>query len=209
MTEHRVRVLLVEDHFLARMALRGVLNGRRDMSLVAEAGNGVQAVELYRQHKPDVTIMDLGLPQLSGLEAIKRIRDLDSGARILVLTNFGGSEDVHRALQAGASAYLGKDTGGDELIQAILAVNRNERYLPEPIAGRLAERDPSSALTARELSVLDLLVKGCTNRDIAHTLGMAEKTARIHVSNILRKLEVADRTEAAVAALQRGIIHLD
>ncbi len=204
-----VRVLLVEDHFLARMALRGVLNGRRDMTLVAEAGNGNQAVELYREHQPDVTIMDLGLPQLSGLEAIKRIRSLDSGARILVLTNFGGSEDVHRALEAGASAYLGKDTGGEELIQAILAVDRNQPYLPKPIAERLAERDPSNELTARELAVLDLLVKGCTNRDIAHTLGMAEKTARIHVSNILRKLEVADRTEAAVAALHRGIIHLD
>ena len=204
-----VRVLLVEDHFLARMALRGVLNGRRDMTLVAEAGNGNQAVELYREHQPDVTIMDLGLPQLSGLEAIKRIRNLDSGARILVLTNFGGSEDVHRALEAGASAYLGKDTGGEELIQAILAVDRNQPYLPKPIAERLAERDPSNELTARELAVLDLLVKGCTNRDIAHTLGMAEKTARIHVSNILRKLEVADRTEAAVAALHRGIIHLD
>ena len=204
-----VRVLLVEDHFLARMALRGVLNGRRDMTLVAEAGNGNQAVELYREHQPDVTIMDLGLPQLSGLEAIKRIRSRDSGARILVLTNFGGSEDVHRALEAGASAYLGKDTGGEELIQAILAVDRNQPYLPKPIAERLAERDPSNELTARELAVLDLLVKGCTNRDIAHTLGMAEKTARIHVSNILRKLEVADRTEAAVAALHRGIIHLD
>ena len=204
-----VRVLLVEDHFLARMALRGVLNGRRDMTLVAEAGNGNQAVELYREHQPDVTIMDLGLPQLSGLEAIKRIRSQDSGARILVLTNFGGSEDVHRALEAGASAYLGKDTGGEELIQAILAVDRNQPYLPKPIAERLAERDPSNELTARELAVLDLLVKGCTNRDIAHTLGMAEKTARIHVSNILRKLEVADRTEAAVAALHRGIIHLD
>ena len=209
MTKQAVRVLLVEDHFLARMALRGVLNGRPDMMLVAEAGNGIQAVELYREHRPDVTIMDLGLPQLSGLEAIRRIRSLDADARILVLTNFGGSEDVHRALEAGASAYLGKDTGGEELIEAILAVNRRERYLPEPIAGRLAERDPSNDLTARELAVLDLLVKGCTNRDIAHALGMAEKTARIHVSNILRKLQVADRTEAAVAALHRGIIHLD
>ena len=204
-----VRVLLVEDHFLARMALRGVIHGRPDMTLVAEAANGIQAVALYREHKPDVTIMDIGLPQLSGLEAIKRIRNLDPGARILVLTNFGGSEDVHRALEAGASAYLGKDTGGEELIEAIQAVNRNERYLPEPIAGRLAERDPSSDLTARELAVLDLLVKGCTNRDIAHALGMAEKTARIHVSNILRKLQAADRTEAAVAAVHRGIIHLD
>ena len=140
-----VRVLLVEDHFLARMALRGVLNGRRDMTLVAEAGNGNQAVELYREHQPDVTIMDLGLPQLSGLEAIKRIRSLDSGARILVLTNFSGGQDVHRALEAGASAYLGKDTGGEELIQAILAVDRNQPYLPKPIAERLAERDPSTS----------------------------------------------------------------
>jgi DNA-binding NarL/FixJ family response regulator len=207
--KRQVRVLLVEDHFLARMALRGVLNGRRDMTLVAETGNGVQAVELYRQHRPDVTIMDLGLPQLSGLEAIGRIRQLDGAAQILVLTNFGGSEDVHRALEAGASGYLGKDTGGEELIEAILTVDRGERYLPEPIARRLAERTPASELTARELAVLDLLVKGCTNREIAHTLVMAEKTARIHVSNILRKLEVADRTEAAVAAVQRGIIHLD
>jgi len=124
-----VRVLLVEDHFLARMALRGILNGRPDMTLVAEGANGIQAVDLYREHRPDVTIMDLGLPQLSGLEAIRRIRSLDSSARILVLTNFGGSEDVHRALEAGAAAYLGKDTGGEELIEAILAVNRKERYL--------------------------------------------------------------------------------
>lgn len=205
----RLRVLLVEDHFLARMALRGVLKRRRDMVLVAEAANGFNAVDLYREHKPDVTIMDLGLPQLSGLEAIRRIRDFDSGARILVLTNFGGSEDVHRAIEAGASGYLGKETGGEQLIEAILAVDRGERYLPAPIADRLAEREPSSELTARELAVLELLVKGCTNRDIAHALGMADKTARIHVSNILRKLEVMDRTEAAVAALQRGIIHLD
>ena len=209
MTKRVVRLLLVEDHFLARMALRGVLQGRRDMTLVAEAGNGAHAVELYRRHTPDVTIMDLGLPQLSGLEAIKRIRSLDPAARILVLTNFGGSEDVHRALEAGASAYLGKDTGGEELVEAILAVDRRERYLPQSIAGRLAERDPESELTSRELAVLDLLVRGCTNREIANALGMAEKTARIHVSNILRKLEVADRTEAAVAALQRGIIHIE
>lgn len=209
MMEPPVRVLLVEDHFLARMALRGVLHGRPDMILVAEAGNGMQAVELYREHRPDVTVMDLGLPQVSGLEAIKRIRRLDASAHILVLTNFGGSEDVHRALEAGASAYLGKDTGGDELIAAILAVHHNQRYLPAPIATLLAERDPENDLTARELAVLDLLVKGCTNRDIAHALGMAEKTARIHMSNILRKLEVADRTEAAVAALQRGIVHLE
>jgi len=204
-----IRILLVEDHFLARTALISIVSRREEMQVVAIAENGSDAIAQYFQHHPDVTVMDMRLPGVSGLEAIRAIRNGDPGARILVLTNFDGSEDIYRALRAGASGYLVKDTSRAELLNAIHATYKGTRYIPENLRNRLAERSNGSDLTPRELEVLALLTHGGSNRDISHQLKIAEKTTSIHVSNILSKLGVVDRTQAAIAAIQRGLVHLD
>ena len=204
-----IRILLVEDHFLARQALGAVLTPRNEMQIVATAENGTEAVDRYFEHRPDVVIMDLRLPGMSGFEAIQAIRKSDPGARILVLSNYDGSEDIYRALQAGASAYLLKDTSGAELVEAVRATHRGLRYIPRNVGDRLAQRMGGQELTARELEVLTLVARGRNNRQIANALGIAEKTARIHVSNILSKIGVSDRTQAAIAAIQRGLVHIE
>ena len=209
MTSSPVKVLLVEDHFMARMALRSILGGRSDLSVVAETDSGPEAIRLYEKLRPDVTVMDLGLPEISGFEAIIAIRKLDRGAKIVVLTNFEGSEDVYRALRNGAMAYLTKDTSGQELVTAILNVHQGSRYLPRAVRDRLAERIPCTELTPREHQVLDLIAHGNSNREIASKLQIAEKTVRIHVSSLLSKLGARDRTQAAIYAIQRGFVHLD
>lgn len=206
---NQIRILLVEDHFLARQALGSVLGMNNEMKVVATGVNGIEAVDRYFEHHPDVVIMDLRLPGVSGFEAIRLIRQRDPGARILVLSNYDGSEDIYRALQAGATAYLLKDTSGAELVQAVQATHRGMRYIPRNVGDRLAQRMGAEVLTARELEVLELVAHGHNNRDIANLLGIAEKTARIHVSNILGKIGVSDRTQAAIAAIQRGLVHLD
>jgi DNA-binding NarL/FixJ family response regulator len=208
-TSSPVKVLLVEDHFMARMALRSILGGRSDLSVVAETDSGPEAIRLYEKLRPDVTVMDLGLPEISGFEAIIAIRKLDRGAKIVVLTNFEGSEDVYRALRNGAMAYLTKDTSGQELVTAILNVHQGSRYLPRAVRDRLAERIPCTELTPREHQVLDLIAHGNSNREIASKLQIAEKTVRIHVSSLLSKLGARDRTQAAIYAIQRGFVHLD
>jgi DNA-binding NarL/FixJ family response regulator len=204
-----IRVLIVEDHFLARIALTTVINSEADMRVVAEAATGEQAVELYREHRPDVTLMDLRIPGMSGLDATAAIRREFPDARIAVLTNYEGSEDIYRCLQAGALAYLLKETSGEVLTEAVRAVHRGRRFIPPAVAERLSERLPFSDLTQRELEVLGQIVKGRSNQEIADALRIAEKTVRIHVSNVLGKLNVHDRTQAALAAVQRGIIHLE
>ncbi len=208
-TEKAISVLIVEDHFLARIALTTVINSQSDIQVVAEAATGEQAVELYRRHRPDVTLMDLRIPGMNGLEATVAIRREFPDARVAVLTNYEGSEDIYRCLQAGALAYLLKDSSAETLIEAIRTVHHGRRYIPAGIAERLSERFPRSDLTQRELEVLALIVRGHTNQEIADALHIAEKTVRIHVSNILSKLHVHDRTQAALAAVQRGIIHLE
>lgn len=204
-----VRVLVIEDQYFARVALHTVIDSRDDMQVIAEGAHGSEALSLFREHRPDVTIMDLRLPGLSGFDAIRAIRGEDPSARIVVLSNFQGSEDVHRAMSAGAMAYLTKDADADELAAAILAVHKGRRYLPASLAQAEARRMPGGELTAREQDVIELLTRGCSNQQIADRLHIAEKTVRIHVSNILAKLRVEDRTQAALAALQRGIVHLD
>lgn len=206
---NHIRILLVEDHFLARQALSSVLTLHHEMKIVATAENGNEAVDRYFEYHPDVVIMDLRLPGMSGFEAIRVIRRHDSSARILVLSNYDGSEDIYRALQAGATAYLLKDTSGAELVEAVQATHRGLRYIPRTVGDRLAQRLGAEDLTARELEVLALVAHGYSNRGIAKTLGIAEKTARIHVSNILSKIGVSDRTQAAIAAIQRGLVHLE
>ena len=203
-----LRILLVEDQYFARLALQTVVHSRDDMRIVAETGTGAEAVRLYREHRPGLVIMDLRLPGMSGFDAIREIRAVDPAARIMVLSNYDGSEDVHRALSAGAMAYLTKDAGADDLIEAILTVQKGRRYLPPELRGLLEDRVAADELTARELEVLELLSEGMSNRDIGERLGIAEKTVRIHMTHILDKLGVEDRTQAVLTAIQRGLVHL-
>jgi DNA-binding NarL/FixJ family response regulator len=201
-------ILLVEDQPIARVALHTIIDGHNEMKIVAETGRGTEAVKLHRQHLPDVTIMDLRLPGMSGFEAIDAIRRDCPSARILVLSNYEGSEDIYRALRAGAMAYVTKDAGKEELIQAILAVNSGNRYLPLSVGAALAGRFSGNDLTERELGVIQTMARGGSNRVIAGALGISENTVRIHVTRILQKLGAEDRTQAVVMAIQRGIVHL-
>lgn len=204
-----VRVVIVEDHFLARIALHAVLDAQPGFTIVAETGAGQDAVRLYREHQPDVVIMDLKLMGLSGFDAIETIRREQPSARILVLSNFQGSEDVYRAMRCGAHGYLSKDVDGRQLIDAVRIVATGGRFIPKSLESRLAERCPAGNITPREQEVLCLLAKGLSTTDIAEHLGVAEKTVRIHIGNLLEKLGARDRTHALVIALHRGIIHLD
>jgi DNA-binding NarL/FixJ family response regulator len=203
-----IRILIAEDHLIARVGVKTILNTQPDMNVVAEAANGAQAVELHLEHRPDITLMDMRMPGTSGLEAIVAIRSQLPDARIIALSTYGGDEDIRRALHAGVRAYLTKDVLHDELIRAIHAVHAGETYLPPPVAAALEASSLAAALSARELEVLALIVKGYGNKQIAYQLGIAEHTVKNHVKSILSKLDVEDRTQAATAAIQRGIIHL-
>ena len=205
-----IRLLIVDDHPVVRDGLVAILHqGEPDLEVVGEAGDGKEAVATWRALRPTVTIMDLQLPGQSGVEAIAAIRREDPDARILVLTTFDGDADIQRALEAGARGYLLKSMRRATLIEAVRAVAAGQRYLPPATAARLVEAMETERLTSRELDVLRLLAQGHRNREIADELGLAEPTVKIHVNNLLRKLQVKDRTEAAMVALKRGIIHLD
>ena len=203
-----IRILVAEDHLVARVGVSTIVNLQPDMTVVAEATNGQQAIELYRAHLPDVTLLDLRMPILSGIEAAAAIHKEYPRARLIALTTYGGDEDIRRALQAGVQAYLMKDILHDELLKAIRAVHEGQTYLPASVAAALAAQMPRPDLSARELQVLELIVAGLANKQIAYTLNIAEYTVKNHVKNILDKLAVQDRTQAATVAIQRGIIHL-
>jgi DNA-binding NarL/FixJ family response regulator len=205
----QIRVLLIEDHFLARMALHSVLSGHSQIRIIGEACDGESGISLYRQHRPDVVVLDLRLPRISGFEVIVELRKEFPNARIVVLSNYRGSEDIYRAVRNGAMAYLTKDASGEELLNAIQNVDRGLRYLPHVALDRLAERMPSVELTPRESEVLTCITQGRSNREIAEELHIAEKTVRIHVSSVLDKMGARDRTQATIYALQRGLVHLD
>lgn len=204
-----IRILIADDHFVVRMGLAAVIHTQPDMTVVAEATTGSQAIEFFRQHNPDITLMDLRMPEMDGIEAIIMIRREFPEGRFIVLTTYDGDEDIYRALQAGARAYLLKDMMRDGLIEAIRAVHAGQRRIPAEVANRLAERMNRTELTARELEVLRLIIEGKSNKEIAAKLFIAEGTVKIHINNILSKLGVSDRTQAATFALQRGIVHLD
>jgi two-component system NarL family response regulator len=203
-----IRILVAEDHLVARVGVSAIVNMQPDMTVVAEATNGRQAVEMYRHHLPDVALLDLRMPVMGGTEAAAAIRAEFPQARMIALTTYGGDEDIRRALSAGMQAYLTKDVLHDELLNAIRAVHDGRRYLPPAVAAALAAQMPRPDLSARELQVLELIVRGLANKQIGYTLTIAEHTVKNHVKNILSKLGVQDRTQAATAAIQRGIIHL-
>src|SRR5215831_10689626 len=205
----KIRILIVEDQFFFRLALHSIVDARSDMFVVGETDKGREGVQLYARRKPDVTVMDLRLPDISGLDAIEEIRHGDPKAQILVMSNYDGSEDIHRALRAGALSYLTKDASGEELLRALQSVAAGKRFLTPAVSATLAERMPDAALTDRESEVLRLLAKGCSNREIAGRLQISENTTRIHVSRILDKLAVEDRTQAVLVAIQRGLVHLE
>lgn len=209
MTEQRkIRVLCVDDHRLVREGLALIIDRQADMSVVAAASTGEEALVFYREHRPDITIMDLQLGGMSGVEAIKAIRRDDPQARVIVLTMYQGDEDIYRALEAGAATYLLKDLPSEDLLKAIREVHDGQRPINPDVQARLAERASRPALTPRELQVLQLVSQGLRNREIATALGISEETAQVHVKNILAKLQVNDRTAATAVALRRGIIHL-
>jgi DNA-binding NarL/FixJ family response regulator len=205
----QIRVLLIEDHFLARMALHSVLTGHLQIIVVGEASDGETGIDLFRALRPDVIVLDLRLPRISGFEVIVQIRKELPTARIVILSNYQGSEDIYRAVSSGAMAYLTKDASGEELLNAIQSVNRGLRYLPHVALDRLAERMHSIELTPREKEVLACITQGRSNREIAEKLSIAEKTVRIHVSSVLDKMGARDRTQATIYAHQRGLVHLD
>src|SRR5712691_6421638 len=204
-----IRILCVDDHPVVRDGLMAVIATQPDMSVVGEAGDGQAALAKYREHKPDVVVMDLRMPGIGGVEATIQIRKEFRTARIIVLTTYEGDEDIHRALEAGAQAYLLKDSVRKELLQTIREVHAGQRHISPPAAARLAEHTPRIALSERELQVLNLIAKGLRNKEIGAALNIAEDTVKIHIKNIFGKMNVIDRTAAVVSASQRGIIELD
>ncbi len=203
-----ITVIVIDDQAVVRQGFAALVNTVPDMAVVAEGTNGQQAVDLYRRHRPDVVLMDLRMPVMGGVEAITAIRQEFSTARIIVLTTYDGDEDIYRSLQAGAQGYLLKDVFFEELEDAIRTVYSGRRRIPDVVAEKLAGRIGGSDLTGREFEVLEQIVAGKSNKEIAATLGIGEATVKSHINNILSKLGVTDRTQAATTALQRGIVHL-
>jgi len=204
-----IRILVVEDHHVVRQGLIALLNVAEGVEVVGEAADGIEAVKQFETHHPDVTLVDLRLPKLSGVEVIQRVRNDHANARFIVLTTYDGDEDIYRALQAGARAYLLKGMTVDVLMSTIRAVHAGKSIIPPPIAQKLAERMSTEQLTNREQDVLQQIVLGKSNKEIASALDISEATVKTHINNLLGKLGVEDRTQAATAAIQRGLVQLD
>ncbi|PYQ06506.1 MAG: DNA-binding response regulator [Acidobacteria bacterium] len=202
-----IRVLIVDDHPLVRQGVAAVVAAESDMAVVGEAGDGRQAIDLFRKLRPDLVLVDLGLPSVDGIGVMEAIRSEFPGSRFIALTVYQGDEDIHRALAAGAQGYVLKSAPPSQLVGAIRAVAAGLRRIPPEIASRLSDRGPGAGLTAREIEVLKLVAKGRTNVEIARELSITSGTAKWFVSNILSKLGVDDRTEAVTTALERGILH--
>jgi len=201
-----IRVLVAEDHTIVRDGLVALIGQQSDMEVVADAGDGQQAVDLWKKHRPDIALMDLKMPGVDGVAAIERIRGIDPEARIIVLTTYAGDEDIYRALRAGAKAYLLKDMRREDLFDCIHQVNAGRTLLPPEIASKLAERMPAGELTPREQEVLRLLAEGKPNKLIGADLAISEVTVKSHVQSLFRKLNVLSRTEAIAVAGRRGLL---
>lgn len=208
MSKPRIRVLCTEDHSIVREGIALIINRQPDMEVIASAASGEEAIALFRTHQPDVTLMDLRLGTMSGVETIRALRQLQPEARIVVLTMYQGDEDIYRALEAGAAAYLLKDTLADELVNVIRSVYEGRQPMTPDVQERLAERASRPSLTPREVQVLELIAEGMRNREIARVLHLSEETVEVHAKNIRTKLGVKDRTAAVNVAIKRGIIHI-
>jgi DNA-binding NarL/FixJ family response regulator len=206
--KERIRILIADDHSVVREGLVSLIKRKSDMAVVAEASNGREAVDLWKKHRPHVTLLDLRMPELDGVGAIKEIRELDDNAQIVVLTTFDGDEDIYRAIKAGAKAYLLKDTARDALVETVRRVHAGETYLPPTLAAKLAERLSGQALSPRELEVLQRLAVGKSNKEIGAELFISEGTVKTHIKSIFSKLDVVSRTEAVATATRRGLIQL-
>jgi two-component system NarL family response regulator len=203
-----IRVLIADDHSIFRQGLAMIISRDPDMTVIAQAENGQQAIDLFREHQPDVTLMDLRMPQVEGVEAITAIRTESKSARIIVLTTYDSDEDIYRGLQAGAQGYLLKDTKSDELFNAIRTIHRGEQYIPPNVGAKLIQRMNNPVLSERELAVLRSMAQGMSNADIATALSISAGTVKSHVNRILSKLDVDDRTQAVIVAVKRGIVSL-
>ncbi|MDA0246512.1 MAG: response regulator transcription factor [Chloroflexi bacterium] len=203
-----INILLVDDHPIVREGLAALIERRGEMRVVAEAAEGETAVALYAQHQPDVVLIDLRMPGMGGVAAITAVRQQFPTARFIILTTYDGDEDIYRGLQAGAMAYLLKDTPRQELLDTIRVVYAGQKRIPPEVAAKLTERMLGPALTEREQAVLDLIVRGRSNKEIGQELSITEGTVKAHVNNVLGKLGVSDRTQAVTEALRRGLAHL-
>ncbi|PAW74862.1 MAG: hypothetical protein B9S38_02850 [Verrucomicrobiia bacterium Tous-C4TDCM] len=203
-----IRIVVVDDHYVVREGLRSLIERQADFVFAGQATNGAEAIEVHRELKPDVIIIDLGLPVLSGVEAIRAIHKSTPEARILVLSNFEGDEDIHNSFAAGASGYILKHRSGEQIVPAIRALMEGKGWIPAEIAQQLQVRKFSETLTLREREIVLCIAKGEANKQISTSLGITEETVKSHVKNVLAKLQAKDRTEAVTLALRRGIIHL-
>ena len=203
-----ISILIADDHYVVRMGLVALVETEPDLQVIGEAADGVQAVELFKRLRPDLTLMDLRMPRKDGITATREIREQFPEARILMLTTFDGDDDIYKSLSAGANGYLLKNATREHLIPALRAVAADQRWIPKDVARRLANRKMFEVLTPREVEVLHQLAKGLANKEIADVLDISEYTTKDHLKSILSKLHVADRTEAVTAAIQRGIVHL-
>jgi DNA-binding NarL/FixJ family response regulator len=207
-TDDRIRIMSVDDHPLLREGLAAIINSQPGMILVAQACNAEEGITQFRKHQPDVTLMDLRLPDKNGIDAMRAIRAEFPDARVIVLTTFEGDAEIQRALESGARAYLLKNTPPKELVEVISQVHAGKKRIPSQVAARLAEHLSDEALTAREVEVLGQIAGGNRNRDIAEKLFITEETVKVHIKHIMEKLGASDRTQAVAIGIRRGIIHL-
>lgn len=203
-----IRVLIADDHAIVRQGLATIIDRDPEMTVIAQAEDGEKAIALFREHQPDVTLMDLRMPQIGGVEAITAICAEFKLARIMVLTTYDGDEDIYRGLQAGAQGYLLKDAKPNELLNAIRIIHSGQKYVPPEVGAKLVQRMSNPVLSERELDVLRLMAQGMSNLDIGTALNIGESTVKSHVNRILSKLGVSDRTQAVIVAIKRGIVSL-
>jgi two-component system NarL family response regulator len=204
----RIRLLVVDDHPVVRAGLVEMLHSDSRLRVVAQAANGQEAIELFAANKPDVTLMDLRMPQVGGVEATERIRAMDPAARVVIMTAVDGEDDIFRGLKVGARGYILKDAPVSEVVDAVLAAMQGQRYIAHAVAAKLADHLDATQLSARELEILRLIAAGLSNKGVARKAGITEGTVKFHVNNILEKLRCVSRTEAVSVALKRGLIHL-